>query len=52
MSVGTVTITKEEYDDLIESYQWLCAIESAGVDNWCGYEHAQEILREWGNEDE
>ena len=45
MSKETVTITKEEYDDLVESYQWLCALESAGVDNWCGYDHAQEILK-------
>ena len=47
MSKETVTIMKEEYDDLVESYQWLCALESAGVDNWCGYDHAQEILKEW-----
>lgn len=52
MSKETVTITKEEYDDLIESYQWLCALESAGVDNWCGYDHAKEILQEWENESE
>ena len=51
MSKETVTITKEEYDDLVESYQWLCALESAGVDNWCGYDHAKEILKEWDEEE-
>ena len=51
MSKETVTITKEEYDDLVENYQWLCALESAGVDNWCGYDHAKEILKEWGEEE-
>ena len=51
MSKETVTITKEEYDDLVENYQWLCALESAGVDNWCSYDHAKEILKEWGEEE-
>lgn len=52
MSKETVTITKEEYDDLVESYQWLCELESSGVDNWCGYDHAKEILQEWESESE
>ena len=51
MSKETVTITKEKYDYLVESYQWLCALESAGVDNWCGYDHAKEILKEWDEEE-
>lgn len=52
MSEETVTISKEEYDDLVESYQWLCALESAGVDNWCGYDYAKEILQQWDSESE
>ena len=45
-----VSITAKEYDRLIERDQWLCALESAGVDNWCGYEYAYEILEEWEQE--
>ena len=51
MSKETVTIIKEKYDYLVESYRWLCALESSGVDNWCGYDHAQEILKEWAEEE-
>ena len=25
---------------------WVNALEAAGVDNWCGYDYAHEILRE------
>lgn len=50
MSKETVTITKEEYDDLVESYQWLCALEICGVDNWVGYDEAHKLFREWCNE--
>ena len=28
------TITKKEYDSLVEDSRWLTCIESAGVDNW------------------
>ena len=30
----------------------LMALESAGVDNWEGYDYAMEILEEWRKEDE
>lgn len=33
----TITITKEEYDELVESRLILYALEAAGVDNWEGY---------------
>ena len=28
---------------LQEDSDWLGCLESAGVDNWCGYEHAKEL---------
>lgn len=39
----TVTISEEEYDRLLESEDWLRCLEAAGVDNWGGFEIAQEI---------
>lgn len=46
MKTETVTITKEEYDDLLETKCWADALEAAGVDNWEGYDYAMEILDE------
>lgn len=46
----TITISKKEYDDLIEKEIWLSALEAAGVDNWEGYDHAHEILNEMMDE--
>lgn len=44
----TVTITKTEYEGLLEDRAWLSALESAGVDNWGGISFAHELLE---NED-
>ncbi len=41
-----VTITKREYDELLERSEWLGYLESAGVDNWCGYDEAASLQRE------
>lgn len=38
-------------DELEERERWLCALEAAGVDNWSGYEYAQEVIEEWDNEE-
>ena len=38
-----VTISKEEYDELIERSNWLGCLEGAGVDDWDGYDYAQEM---------
>ena len=57
MFIGYENMTKEELlvviqrqssiiSELQESQDWLDCLESAGVDNWCGYEYAQEIARE------
>lgn len=45
-----ITISKEEYDRLIERDNWLNCLEAAGVDNWSGYDYAKEILN--GSEDD
>lgn len=40
----TVTITQEEYDNLIECRKKLHALEGAGVDNMEGYDIAMEMM--------
>jgi len=45
-----VTITKSEYDSLLEYSRWLSALECSGVDNWSGYDEAKEMLAEWDEE--
>lgn len=45
-----VTITEEEYDQLFEDSRFLEALRAAGVDNWNGYEVAQEMIEEWDAE--
>ncbi len=40
--MDNVTITREEYDNLLEDSKVLQALENAGVDNWEGYDFAME----------
>ena len=47
-----VTITKTEYETLLDNQRWLSALECAGVDNWCGYSEAKDMLAEWDDEDD
>lgn len=42
----TVTITKEEYEELKSDQDFLSALRSAGVDNWDGYDYALESLED------
>ena len=51
MSETKVSITFEEYNQLLNRDQKLCALEAAGVDNWEGYDEAMNILEEWNSED-
>lgn len=39
-------ISKEEYDELVESDRKLNALENWGVDNWCGYDDAMSSLND------
>lgn len=42
----TVTITKKEYDALVEKSRTLNALRCAGVDNWEGWDYAMESLNQ------
>lgn len=42
----TVTISKKEYESLLEDSEKLSALEAAGVDNWQGYDDAMEMMKE------
>lgn len=39
---GSITISKQKYERLIESKKLLQALQNAGVDNWEGYDSALE----------
>lgn len=39
----TVTIPKKEYEELLESQQWLGYLEAAGVDDWEGVSFAYDL---------
>jgi hypothetical protein len=39
-NVEMVTITKKEYNQLLNDADFLSCLESCGVDNWCGYDEA------------
>ena len=39
-------IKKSEYEDLLDSQLFLDCLESSGVDNWDGYEFAQDSYAE------
>lgn len=42
----TITITKREYDDLVNDSIFLKALMSVGVDNWEGYSEAVKLTEE------
>ena len=50
MSEETVTITKNEYESLLDDRRWRIAVESAGVDNWDGFHYAMQDY--YADEDE
>ena len=39
-----ITISKAEYENLIQDQKMLRALERAGVDNWDGFDFALESL--------
>jgi len=51
MNEEMVTISKSEYESLLEDSLWLSALEAAGVDNWQGYDSAREIYEEMQEEE-
>ena len=44
MGKTSVTIPIKAYENLVERSKWLAALEAAGVDNWEGYDLANQIL--------
>lgn len=40
----TITISVELYEELIADQSFLEALQGAGVDNWEGYDAAQEMM--------
>lgn len=50
-NMKTVTITEEEYKELKHNALKLSALESFGVDNWCGYDDAMQQYQEWLEEE-
>jgi hypothetical protein len=36
-----------DLDQLFEDSQFLAALHAAGVDNWDGYDEAQNIVEQW-----
>jgi len=46
-----VTISKAEYDRLLESETWLGCLNAAGVDNWQGIDVAVDMLEELDGDD-
>jgi phage pi2 protein 07 len=46
MPEETITITKKEYESLLEDSKKLLYLEGAGVDNWEGYDLAMEQMNE------
>ena len=41
-----ITISKKEYEELLEDQKLLQALQGAGVDNWSGYDFAIEMMNE------
>ena len=39
----TVTISKAEYEDLLDIMLWSRCLDEAGVDNWEGIDHASDL---------
>jgi len=48
-SSETVTISRKEYDSLLDDRNWRLALESGGVDNWEWY---HDSLKDGGYFDE
>jgi len=43
---GTITITKERYEEFLSQERLLRCLEQMGVDNWEGYDIAIDIFNE------
>lgn len=41
-----VILDPEDYEEMLEELRFLRCLEAAGVDNWDGYDYAQEMFQE------
>lgn len=48
--LGQTLVDNEELQELIDDSDFLQALISAGVDNWSGYDFAQELYEEMKEE--
>lgn len=46
LTEGTVTISKEMYDELVDDQALLHCLKAVGVDNWEGYDTAMEMFED------
>ena len=46
MNEEMITITKTEYEKLKRDSWFLICLQACGVDNWCGYDDAIEMMQE------
>lgn len=49
---SNLTLSQEEYEELLESDKMLSALERAGVDNWEGYDFAIELMNDDDKDEE
>lgn len=46
----TVTISIDDYSELVRDSKFLSALGAAGVDNWDGYDFALDMMEDDDNE--
>jgi len=46
MAEETITITKKEYNQLVDNSRFLTCLEACGVDNWIGFDDAHDMMEE------
>lgn len=46
----TVNIPRGEYDELLSDSMFLGALVVAGVENWSGYDEAEDLFNKWNEE--
>lgn len=46
-----ITITREEYEQLLDDRECLSCLKAAGVDNWEGYDYAMEMYDSYCEEE-
>lgn len=49
---SNLTLSQEEYEELLKSDKMLSALERAGVDNWEGYDFAIELMNDDDKDEE